>query len=289
MAIKRIYVRLLILGMALSSTTVATSLLELFRESLEDETNNVLCIGFNESQTSALIDVLGEKNDPPKVNFLTRESVLKWVRDDFVLASKAADLVATGALSVRTIDDPFRDSLLVSDSAVMSFVTAGELTAGHVTGDEGFVEAATEKWLTRWKNGEEFSLRTPEYSRVETSLGEAFDAECARDFRRMLNTMESTRGDGFDVVEVSLLVTAKHEELLYDISMWGETVGVASKATFSREKTNLEERGIIETEKVPIDVGRPRLRLVLPDDLQETSAEELPAMAREFASSTSSV
>jgi DNA-binding MarR family transcriptional regulator len=50
----------------------------------------------------------------------------------------------------------------------------------------------------------------------------------------------------------------------------GEDTGVASKATFSRVKTRLEDRDLIETEKVPIDVGRPRLRLVLvPDDLED--------------------
>jgi hypothetical protein len=49
--------------------------------------------------------------------------------------------------------------------------------------------------------------------------------------------------------------------LLYDISKWGEDVGIASKATFSRTKSKLEESDLITTEKVPIDVGRPRLRL----------------------------
>ena len=52
--------------------------------------------------------------------------------------------------------------------------------------------------------------------------------------------------------------------LLYDISRWGEDVGVASKATFSRAKSRLEDAALIRTEKVPIDVGRPRLRLTLP-------------------------
>ena len=80
-------------------------------------------------------------------------------------------------------------------------------------------------------------------------------------------------------------MAAKHEQLLYDISRWGEDAGVASKATFSRTKTHLEERGLLETEKVPIDVGRPRLRLLVGDErLGEVDAEELASVARELLS-----
>lgn len=52
-------------------------------------------------------------------------------------------------------------------------------------------------------------------------------------------------------MSISLLVVAKNEELLYDISKWGKDAGVASKATFSRMKQQLEEMGLVNTEKVP--------------------------------------
>jgi DNA-binding MarR family transcriptional regulator len=82
---------------------------------------------------------------------------------------------------------------------------------------------------------------------------------------------------------ISLLVAGKNGELLYDISKWGEDVGVASKATFSRTKTRLEDNGLLDTEKVPIDVGRPRLRLLLGDQrLADATADELAAVAREM-------
>jgi hypothetical protein len=68
--------------------------------------------------------------------------------------------------------------------------------------------------------------------------------------------------------------------LLYDISRWGEDVAIASKATFSRTKSQMEDAGLIETEKVPIDVGRPRLRLRFADDRLETAdVEQLARVA----------
>ena len=80
---------------------------------------------------------------------------------------------------------------------------------------------------------------------------------------------------------LALLAGARHSELLSEISKWGEDVGLASKATFSRSKSDLEDVGIVETEKVPIDVGRPRLRLRLVEDLRGAPIPELVTTARD--------
>ncbi len=90
--------------------------------------------------------------------------------------------------------------------------------------------------------------------------------------------LETARGggDGLDEVTIALLVAARHNVLLYDISKWGEDVQLASKATFSRTKNLLEDSGLLATEKVPIEVGRPRLRLVLANSkLKEAPVEEV--------------
>ena len=101
-------------------------------------------------------------------------------------------------------------------------------------------------------------------------------------------TLGSERGDSeVDEVVISLLAAASNEQLLYDISTWGERVGVASRATFSRKKSTLEEHGVIETEKVPIDVGRPRLRLLFGDErLHEADTDELVGVAGSMLSTT---
>jgi hypothetical protein len=82
-------------------------------------------------------------------------------------------------------------------------------------------------------------------------------------------------------VTISLLVAARNNVQLYDISKWGEDVGLASKATFSRAKTTLEDKGLIDTESVAIDVGRPRLRLLLGDErLADADNDELATVAQ---------
>ena len=145
-----------------------------------------------------------------------------------------------------------------------------------------YIAGAYEQYAGALDRAEAFSLRTPGLSRVRETLAERIGESAAADFDAVLTSMESARGDGdgLDEVTISLLVAAKNDELLYDISKWGEDVGIASKATFSRTKSELEDAGLITTEKVPIDVGRPRLRLKLGEDVGDASAGELAAMAQ---------
>ena len=275
--------------MTLHQTIVETSKTTLFDAILENGSNSLLSTGFDEALTEALITELGERDDPPNVRLLTTESVLKWVRDDFILASEAADLVENEVLSIRTGESASENQLLITEESVISLVTASEHTAGLPIEHEEFVAAVDEKWDERWDQAEEFSLRAPARSRVEETLSEEFGSEVEADFRAMLNAIGSTREEEtLSVVDACLLVAAKHELLLYDISKWGEEVGVASKATFSRRKTSLEESGLIETEKVPIEVGRPRLRLLLgEDELQNADIDDISDIAQRLLSKTS--
>ena len=247
----------------------------------------VIAAGFGEESTRALVEILANSEEPPRVRLLVREEVLKWLRDDFVLASTAAELLEADSLELRAAAERLDDTLLVTEATVVSLLTPDiDHSAALVTDDEEFVKAARERWNNLWEDGEEFALRTPAYARVLESLAEEFGSEVESDFRAVLDSIESMGGESeLDEVELSLLVAAKHEQLLYDISHWGEEVGVASKATFSRTKTRLEEEGLLDTEKVPIDVGRPRLRLLLGDErLREADPEELPSVVRELLS-----
>lgn len=273
--------------MTQNSNSVETSKTELLRSALENESGTVFGVGFDETTTEALLEVLEGLDEPPKVRLLARESVLKWVRDEYIHASAAADLVAADRLSLRTTDEPSENVLVVTEGKVVSVVSAGSNVAGLVTDDVEFVESARERWQSVWETAAEFGLRTPARSRVEESLATEFGLDVESDFRTMLGVLSSGRGaeGGLDEVGVSLLTAAKHEELLYDISKWGEDVGVASKATFSRTKNPLEEMGLLDTEKVPVDVGRPRLRLLLGDErLREADAEEIASAAQSLFS-----
>ena len=233
-----------------------------------------------------MVDVAtGFDGELPTVRILAHEPVLKETMGDFLVASRAADLIDTEQLSIRTLTGTAANSLLISGDSVLALVSAGDRIAALTTDDGEFVDSAREAYDERWDAAEPFHLRTPPITRVRETLAADIGEETRADFDAVLAELDTARGNGngLDEVTISLLVAAKNEVLLYDISKWGEDVGIASKATFSRTKTRLEDMGLIATEKVPIDVGRPRLRLQLGDDrLREADSSDLATVGQDL-------
>jgi hypothetical protein len=260
----------------MDATLLEDSTAEVLSEALADTTDTVFVVNPSAETIGELVEALST-DDGPTVRLLADEVVLKDVMDDFIVASRAADLVDAGRLALRTYQNG-DNTLLVTEGSVAALVSAGGRVATLATDDTSFIEGAHEEYSETWEAAAAYNLRTPAISRVRETLAASLGPDSAEDFDAFLTTMGTARGDGdgLDEVTVSLLVAAKNEKLLYDISKWGEDIGIASKATFSRTKTKLEESGLIDTEKVPIDVGRPRLRLLLGQKrLEDASVEEL--------------
>ena len=222
--------------------------------------------------------------DLPQVDVLADEDVLKDARDDFLVASDAADLVETGGVDLRVLPERGSDNtLFVGPDALYALVSASDGVGALAADDDSFITDVYDTYTSQFGDATAFDLRTPGLSRVRDTMDDQIGETARADFDAVLQSLETARGngDGLDEVTISLLVAAKNEALLYDISKWGEDVGIASKATFSRTKTELEEMGIIDTEKVPIDVGRPRLRLKFGNDqLRTASSDELASVAQ---------
>ncbi|MEZ3143924.1 transcriptional regulator TbsP [Halobaculum sp. MBLA0143] len=266
------------------SNLLETQTEELFRDALADVDGEAYLISPSAGVLEALI-ALGARPDTdfPTVNVVADNRLLKDVMDDFLVAADAADLVADGRLTLHELEEDVDNTLLVSDESMYAIVTATETVGALAADEDDFLGDAYGTYSDLWERSPEFNLRTPPLSRIRETMDEQIGDAVRADFDTVLSSLETARGDGegLDEVTISLLVAAKNEALLYDISKWGEDVGIASKATFSRTKTRLEDVGIIDTEKVPIDVGRPRLRLKFGDDrLKEASSEELAGVVQ---------
>ncbi|WP_089385214.1 transcriptional regulator TbsP [Halorubrum vacuolatum] len=237
-------------------------------------------------ETVVSIIEAGSKGDGlPATSVLADRRALKGVMDDFLIASKAADLIDAGALTLRIQSNDAENSLFISTERVLALVgTDGGLTA-LASDDDDFVSEVSRTYHGAFEDAAEYPLRTPPLTRVRETMAAELGEATRDDFDRMLGSLGTVggNGDGLDEVTASLLVAAKNDVLLYDVSKWGEDVGIASKATFSRTKTRLEDLGLIDTEKVPIDVGRPRLRLKIGDErLIGLDAGELATNAAEL-------
>ena len=261
------------------STLIERNAADLWQAVLEGDSDIILAVGLSTDVIDGLLEALTERDHTPSIRVLAAETVLKDLVSDFTIAGTIADFVVEDVLSLRTTENRLDGPLLVTEKRVIAVVPTAAQTAGIGTDDEEFVENARRHNADRWENADSFTLRTPPLSRVRETLETEFGPEMTDDFEQMRTTLPTTRDNdhsGLDGVDLCLLAAAKSGALLYDISTWGESVGLASRATFSRKKTAFEEMGLIETEKVPIDVGRPRQRLVLGDErLQGVDADEL--------------
>lgn len=217
-----------------------------------------------------------EPDAPGSIRLFAPRDPLADLFEEFTVASTTADLVRSDVLSIRLLESVPRHSLLVTDRQVVSLVKHGDRIRGLATDADSFVTDTYERYQSRWHDADEYSLRVPPFSRVESTLEAELGDRVASDFRQALGRVDGIGQGSVDEVAAALLAAAKHDKLLYDISRWGEEIGLASKATFSRTKNTLEETDVLDTEKVPIEVGRPRLRLTVgPDRLADAPIEQV--------------
>lgn len=208
------------------------------------------------------------------MRLLGDEATLKQALDQFIVATRAADLVESGLLELRAHPTPPKSSVAVDGQRLLVIVDADECVGAIASDERRFVEELHATCSKRFDTAEVFPLRTPALSRIEETLADRLGEDRWQDFLALTDQAAAT--GVVDEVIISLLVAAKHRDLLYNVSKWGEDVGLASKATFSRKKSDLEEVGLIETDSEPIDVGRPRLRLrVAEPALDSATAAEL--------------
>jgi len=261
-------------------STLHGSSLESIVDRLLDVESDGMLVGYPDRP---VVEALVSELDPdgPPVRVLISPDVLDIAFDDFITTSHAADL-ADGALSIKT-DAGEGSSIVVGSERVVVPVEVPGSAAGLTDDDEDFVESVTDAYETSWDDAAEYEFDIPPLSDVLESLESHTDSEVREAFEAAIDEADTlgARRDALDVVSLSLLLGARHCVQLYDLSEWGEETGLASKATFSRTKTQLEDAGLIETESVPIDVGRPRLRLHLAsDDFDDVDDENFVEAAR---------
>lgn len=259
----------------MSSTQMPKSVQEIIRDKLPSTTENtdVLAANFDAPHLNTLITALSGVETPPRVRVLSSDSALKDLRRSYSAASRGAELVEKDALELRLAENdntlPPDSNLLFIDERVHVLITTSESvgTLSSDSGDERFVESLYNDYEHAFKDSEEFNLRTPSRTRVSETLTEEFDANVEETFSQLvqegnLEGLTDTEQRSLKPAYAAVLAAAIHEELLYDISTWSEDVGLASRATISRSKNHLENKDLIDTEKVPIDIGRPRQRLL---------------------------
>ena len=222
-------------------------------ETIGGNDGDVYAVNFGAGTIPALVFRLHDLDDPPTVKLLVDWDDITAATDDFMVAGHAADLVAADALSVRLLPDLPRASLFVSGSEVVSLVHAGDGVGGLTATESAFVEDAWRRYDEAWVDAEPHSLRTPPITDVRETLAAELGRPVLDDFDAILGELSSVTGeDGPNEVTLVLFAAARHDKLLYEVSKWGEDVGLASKATFSVTTTPASSRSLFDREKVAL-------------------------------------
>jgi hypothetical protein len=236
------------------------------------------------SRVSDFTDILSalEEHDPEgDVRILTDDETAKAVRRRFLVASYLVDYIERGTVSVRR-QEGHLPSFVITDGEVTTITGVDETTLTVLTDDdESFVAGTRETAEERFDTAADVSFRTPAYTGMLDQLDEKLGGTMREDVETVLSAAVETRSDetSVDPVRLSILMGAKNEVQFYELGNWGESTGVGSKAKFSREKRKLEDVGLIDTEKIPKDIGRPRQRLVLGADVDEADPLQLLSLA----------
>lgn len=242
-------------------------------QSIINDGANALVVNPSTTFLQQLIMALSESDPQGHVRIAAEEDVLKTIRNEFIVAAKTSELVEDGIIEVVQTTENMSSGVMITDDMMSGLI---DLESTLALTEQQELESEVEEAVEDvWRSSESFQLRTPSFETIHSTMSEDISEEVADEYQQVLDYVGSFEPESkFDEVAVALLVAARNNLLLYDISKWGEDSGLASKATFSRTKTHLESMGHIHTEKVPIDVGRPRLRLTLSDELEGISIED---------------
>lgn len=233
-----------------------------------------LCINLHAKQITSLAEELYGVEEPQLVQLLAESDQIKNALSNFITASKAADLIDQGQLEIRILDEPVQNAMMATESEIV-VPLMGDHTV--TSSDQDVAAALYSEFESHFAAAENYHLRTPSISKVKSTLREELGDDIADEFDVVHSHADeiSNSNKYLDIVEITILLAARNEILQYDIAKWGEDTGIASKATYSRTKSALEDTGLITTEKVPIDIGRPRLRLIATDQIANADLKNL--------------
>lgn len=226
--------------------------------------------------TAAWTELETDPAELPMLRVVAPRGTLVNLRQQFIPGSRAAALVEADSLALREHPDAEAETPLIgTNGSVFAPLLLGGSAAIVRVEAGSFVETARSEIEELWNGGESFSLRTPGIDRLRESMTNEFGESVTEEFDAALAAAaEELHGDAFDAVTASVIVAAANQNLHYDVSRWGEEIKLASKATFSRRKGQLEDAGVVTTEKVPVEMGRPRQRLLLTEEARETQEAE---------------
>lgn len=201
-----------------------------------------------------------DKSEVEEIEVQIDASTVEKVTNQFPLNSVIKNLIEEEKIELyqSARDDQFESVLLTDTNSFLSIKLFGVNILFKI-GEQNVSQKLRHEFDSTKEDGVEIKVES--WSVLLSQLGSATNQKAVNEFRKLARG-SGTNLEPINEVETAIISGARAEVLFSKISKWGEETNIASKATFSRTKSKLEENGEIETEKVPIEVGRSKLRLI---------------------------
>ncbi len=219
------------------------------------------------SDFGTIISLLGLDlmQDRKSLCILLTDEVASTLSDQFPINSYFQKLYDSYAVEIKqaSFSDTPVPPMAVIDDYTYYPVEFGSVSSYVLLEDTPLHSRLSAEFDAQFQRANALDIDVPPWEKLLDGLSEATSPETANEFENLVEGATPENLDSLDEVSLALISAAKTGALQYNISKWGEEMKIASKATFSRKKTNLVDRGVITTESVPVETGRPRDRLLI--------------------------
>jgi hypothetical protein len=220
------------------------------------------------------------ESDGRVVRLLLDESDIDRLFETFRSTALAADLIESGQLAIRTTDE-LGQRLTLTEETAYAHVTVGDQITSLDASTESFCSSLRTEYEAMWDDATAFDPGVPALSRLLSTFADSFPSAAETLAGVIGSDTEIERSGDFDPITVVGLVAARHELQTLEVSEWAEEIGLSSRTELSRVKSRLSNRDVVDTDRVPHGVGRPRQKLVVADEtLSECPADSLLDEAR---------
>ena len=243
--------------------------------------------GLETLRASAGRDPLESPPALPTLTVLAGDRIFDAVTEGFHDASRLAALVEAGRVTLLTLAAPQPNPVLAGADGGCVLVentaedepSSGEPSRYRV-GDDATLRGRYDRIV---ETAEPWRLRTPSRHRVYGAFRERCGEPVAGDVIRLLDADPEPTADGPVSPRVRAYVAgARHGALDRSLRRACEDAGLGSPSTFTRIKRRLLDAELVDTDRVPQPVGRPRERIVAGEALSTAPVEDVPGVVEGF-------
>lgn len=204
----------------------------------------------------------------------------------FALGTAVAEVGVRDEIELRTAGDSRPDRTVFATPDRVDAVAGPADRRTLVTEREASRTAAVHETVVgRFERAEPSSVRMPGRAELLAAARDRLDDRFADDLAAVLDSidLDPTTLDRSDVIDdrtLFLALAARHDHLFADVREWAHDVDIVEKQRFGDARRALENRGIVESVRVPMDKGRPNRRLRAIDEtvIRVDPEEFLPAL-----------